>query len=687
MQKPLVGVDVGGTFTDVVFTTPKGIRVLKVLSTPPNFHVGVIDGIERLVAGMNGSTADIAEVVHATTAATNAILERQGAATALVTTRGFRDVLEIGRLRVPVLYDPMWEKPAPLVPRRHRLEVDERIDSSGAVIRPLVDDEIDRLVERLRKLPVEAIAICLINSYVNPDHEQALAVRLAGEFPEASISASCSILSSIKEFERTSTTVVNAYVAPIMDSYLSSLQSSLVGTGFNGSLFVMQSNGGMLPVGEVIRSPVFSIGSGPAAGVIAALALATRLGIKDAITLDMGGTTAKASLIEYGEISRSSECEVGGPVSIISRLIKGGGYLIGVPAIDVAEVGTGGGGVISVDEQGAPHVGPRSAGAVPGPACYGKGGVRPTITDANLHLGYLGTALAGGALQLDKSLAERYLDEQVATRVGSTVTQAAFGAHQLANAGMMQAARAVSVERGRDARKCTLIAFGGSGPVHAAGLAEQLGIERIVVPEHPGVFSALGLLSADLEFHGLRSIVRRSDDLEWSELDASFANIEAALRSGATARHVSGLSFQRFADLRYVGQSSSLTVVVTADLSGVGSLVAVFGRAHEKEYGYQLADEVEVESLRVIARAPRDAPQVSPAPESGPRGVPRSRNVYFGPTFGWLDTPTIQRAQSPTSWESGPAVVEDYDATTLVPPTWSYLRDEYANLHLRFGTR
>ena len=373
MRKALVGVDVGGTFTDVVVTTPKGIRVLKVLSTPPDFHVGVVDGIERIVADMNGSTADIAEVVHATTAATNAILERQGATTALVTTRGFRDVLEIGRLRVPVLYDPMWDKPAPLVPRRHRLEVDERIDSSGAVVRPLVDDEIDRLVERLRKLPVEAIAICLINSYVNPGHERALAVRLARAFPEARISASCSVLPSIKEFERTSTTVVNAYVVPIMDSYLSSLQSSLVGAGCNGSLFVMQSNGGMLPVGEVIKSPVFSIESGAGGGRDRFPRVSAAVGYQGCNHARHGGTTAKASLIEDGEISRSSECEVGGPVSIASRLIKGGGYLIGVPAIDVAEVGTGGGGVIAVDERGAPHVGPEARERFPAPLVTAMG--------------------------------------------------------------------------------------------------------------------------------------------------------------------------------------------------------------------------------------------------------------------------------------------------------------------------
>ena len=685
MPNLLVGVDVGGTFTDVVCATPEGIRVQKVLSSPPDFHLGVVDGIQRLVTAVGASASDVAEVVHATTAATNAVLERKGATTALVTTRGFRDVLEIGRLRVPVLYDPMWDKPTPLVPRRRRLEVDERIDSAGAVIRPLQDNDIDHLVECLRKQPVEAIAICLINSYVNPDHERILARRLAREFPTVYISASETVLPSIKEFERTSTTVVNAYIAPIMRSYLKSLQSSLVGAGCNGTLFVMQSNGGMLPGDDVIRSSVFSIGSGPAAGVIAALALAKRLGIQNAITLDMGGTTAKASLIEDGDITRSTECEVGGSVSINSRLVKGGGYLIGVPAIDVAEVGTGGGGIIWVDERGAPLVGPRSAGSVPGPACYGNGGVEPTITDANLLLGYLGTALAGGTLRLDPGLAEKSLLERVATPLGITVTEAAYGAHQLANAGMMRAASAVSVERGRDPRKCTLIAFGGSGPVHAAGLAEQLGIERIVVPEHPGVFSALGLLSADMEFHGLRSIVRRSDDVEWSDVEAAFATIEAALRSRASALHVEGLSLQRFADLRYVGQSSSLTVAVTADILDVRSLVSVFGRTHDKEYGYQLAKEIEIESLRVIARAPRDMPEGLPVLQGEPRGVARSRAVYFGSTFGSLHTPAIRRAQSPASWQPGPAVVEDYDSTTLVPPGWRYRRDDLGNLHLKLG--
>jgi N-methylhydantoinase A len=681
LKRLVVGVDVGGTFTDVVTATPEGIQVQKVSSTPPNFDTAVVEGMRSLVGDLERDVADVDEVIHATTAATNAILERRGAITALVTTRGFRDVLEIGRLRVPVLYDPMWDKPKPLVTRRLRFEVDDRIDSACDIVKALADHEIDRLIERLKKTSIEAIAICLINSYVNPEHERKLAIRLARAFPGVHISASESVLPSIKEFERTSTTVVNAYVAPIMARYLESLGASLKGAGFDASVLVMQSNGGMLPASEVMSMPVFSIESGPAAGVVAALALATQLGIRDAITFDMGGTTAKASLIEDGQVSRSSEYEVGGEISINSRLIKGAGYLIGVPAIDLAEVGTGGGGVISVDSQGVPRVGPRSAGAVPGPACYGNGGDEATITDANLHLGYLPEALAGGSRGLDKLLAEKSLQERVASRLGTTITEAAYGAHLLANAGMMRAAQAVSIERGRDPRKCTLIAFGGCGPVHATGLAEQLRIDRIVVPAHPGVFSARGLLSAGLEFHGLRSIVRRSSSLQWPEVDTSFARLEASLQSRASARLASTLSFERFADLRYVGQSASLTVPLPDGVADVGSMVDVFSRAHEKEYGYRLDEEIEVESLRVIARARRDLPILVSMQQRSAGGA-RSRRAYFGPRFGWVDTLVVDRGQCSTAWRSGPAVVEDYDATTVVPPNWSYRIDEYDNLHL-----
>jgi N-methylhydantoinase A len=683
--KPLlIGVDVGGTFTDVIAATGHGVRVQKVLSTPPGFQEGIVDGLRRLIDDLGRSPGDVAEIVHATTAATNAILERRGARTALVTTRGFRDVLEIGRLRVPVLYDPMWDKPTPLVPRRLRLEVDERIDAAGNVIAPLVDAELDRIAEALRDLAPEAIAVCLLNSYVNPAHERMLAARLARAMPEVHVSTSEGVLPLIKEFERTSTTVVNAYVAPLLERYLGAFRSSIARAGFGASIFVMQSNGGMLPIGDAISSPVFSIESGPAAGVIAALDLATRLDIPDAIAFDMGGTTAKASLIENGEVSRSPEYEVGGAVSISSRLVKGGGYLIGVPAIDIAEVGTGGGGVIAVDHMGVPHVGPRSAGAAPGPACYGLGGREPTVTDANLVLGYLGTALAGGTLRLDASLAEQVIRDSVALKLGCTVTEAAYGAHHLANAGMMRAARAVSIERGRDPRKSVLIAFGGSGPVHATGVAERLRMRRVVVPEHPGVFSARGLLSAHLEFHAFRSLGRLATSRDWLVFERTFNELESTLRSRASELHQMGLSFHRFADLRYLGQGTSLSIAVTNRTTEVASLVDDFARAHETEYGYRLDDTVEVESLRVVARKAREPVTLTDAefPKGSLSGARGSRKVYFGPTLGWIDTPVLTRTDVPPELTRGPAVVEDYDATTLVPPYWNYRVDCESNLHL-----
>ena len=458
MSRYRAGVDIGGTFTDIVLLGHDGEVVSKKISSSvENYALAIVDGLEALFAEQGVAPGEVAEIMHGTTVASNAILERSGARVGLVTSRGFRDVLELRNLRMPRLYDLTWEKPPPLVERYLRVTVDERVNAAGEVVRPLDRDDARRALRRLLDEGVDAIAICLINSYVNPCHERLLAevaAEVAAEVdPGLPCCTSFDVQPEIKEYERTSTTVVNAYVLPTVRRYLETLREGLYARGVSAPLHIMQSNGGLTPAAQAASKPVDIVESGPAAGVVGARAVARQSGIENVISFDMGGTTAKASLIEGGEYTRTREYSVGGGIISGSRLLTGSGYLLNVPAIDLAEVGAGGGSILWIDDGGSMQAGPKSAGARPGPACYGLGGEAPTITDANVVLGYLNPAhLCGGELPIDARGSRRAIETSIAGPLGLDVEHASWGARQVAIASMIRAIRAVSSERGRDPR-------------------------------------------------------------------------------------------------------------------------------------------------------------------------------------------------------------------------------------------
>src|SRR5262245_28587328 len=494
-----VGVDIGGTFTDIVFLGADGaLHTKKVSSSVDNYARAIVAGMTAALheAGLSGG--DIAEVLHGTTVASNAILELKGARTGLITTKGFRDILEIRNLRMPRLYDLTWSKPPPLVERYLRVVVDERVNTYGGVDRALDPADAEAAVDKLLAEGVEAIAVCLLHSYANPVHERLIKEIIKRRAPDLPCCISFEVLPEIKEYERTSTTVINTYVMPIVARYLATLRAELEGLAIAAPLLLMQSNGGLTTADAAMKTPMHIIESGPAAGVIGAQALAQALTLPNVITFDMGGTTAKASIVEGGEVGRSLEYQVGGGIMLGSRLLTGAGYLLKVPAIDLAEVGAGGGSIVWIDAGGSLQVGPRSAGASPGPLCYDLGGTEPTITDANVILGYINPAyLVGGALPLNADKARRVFEASLAARLGPSLAHAAYGAHQIAASNMIRAIKAVSTERGRDPRDYALFSFGGNGPLFAAGMAEALQMKRIVVPPSPGLFSAFGLLYAD----------------------------------------------------------------------------------------------------------------------------------------------------------------------------------------------
>ena len=680
--------DIGGTFTDIVLLSRSGrYWTKKVSSTPDDFARGVIEGMKLLLEEEDLLGSDLAEIIHGTTVATNAVLENKGAKTALVTTRGFRDVLELRRLRVPQLYNAFYRPPEPLVERRLRLEVDERIGSGGTVIRQLDEDSLTPALDRLRTDAPEAVAVCLIHSYSNPEHEKRVGEIIRKELPGAYISLSVEVLPEIREYERTSTTVINAYLGPIVKNYLDSLVRQLQESGTNSPVRIMQSNGGLMSARRATEAPVHILESGPAAGVVAADEMGKRIGLERIIAFDMGGTTAKASLIENGQRSWTTEYEVGAGISLSSRLVKGGGYAVKVPVMDLAEVGAGGGSIVWIDRGGALRVGPQSAGAVPGPVCYDFGGKDPTVTDANLVLGYINPVqLAGGSVDLRGDMAVESLQVNVADRLGLSLLEAAYGVHTVANVSMIRAIRAVSTYRGRDPREFALLAFGGSGPIHAVGIARSLDISHVVIPPSPGVFSAIGLLEAQPEHHFVQTFVRRIDEVDTTEINEAYARIqERGTETLKSEGYVpTDITWERLADLRYVGQAYELTVPAAADYlraEDIADLDRTFQLEHERTYGYRPNDEpVELVNLRISARAKSD--QRSPNSPHGPDGTSNagSREAYFGGEYGMFETPIVTRTDIGADAMRGPFIIEEYDATVVVPPECIARLDKWNNV-------
>ena len=697
MTKFRVGVDIGGTFTDIVFLGENGERFTKkVSSTVENYATAIVDGLSALMAehGLQGDA--IADLLHGTTVASNAILELKGARVGLITTRGFRDVLEIRTLRMPRLYDLSWTKPPPLVERYLRTQVDERLDAHGNVEHALHEADAERAVRYLLDRGVEAIAVCLLHAYANPAHEQlvkSVANRLAPGLP---ICISAEVLPEIKEYERTSTTVINTYVMPIVQRYLSSLQQELTRIGVRAPVLLMQSNGGLTTAAAASLMPMNIIESGPAAGVVGVQALARQIGVAKAISFDMGGTTAKASLIENGEVSRATEYSVGGGIMVGSRLLSGAGYTLKVPAIDLAEVGAGGGSKLWIDAGGALQVGPQSAGSSPGPVCYGAGGTDPTVTDANVALGYINPQhLVGGALKLDADKARASVEERIARPLGMTLEQAAYGAHLIAASNMIRAIKAVSSERGRDPRDYALVAFGGNGPLFACVMAQTLMIGRVLIPPAAGVFSSFGLLYSDVEYHRTRTRKTLLADIDPAEIDAILQELEADARTRLREDGFAdpAVAIARSAMLHYQGQSFELEVPIPAgplDRAALASLEEAYGTEHERTYGHRAGsgEPVELVTLKVVGRGVPATPHAALAAGAKlPDGVAITENVrraYFGPEHGWLETSVLNRAEL-ASPRSGPCIIEEYDSTCVIPPGCTAALDRFGNIAIAIG--
>jgi N-methylhydantoinase A len=535
---------------------------------------------------------------------------------------------------------------------------------------------------------VEAIAVCLVHAYANDEHEQAIGALIRERAPDIALTLSAELLPAVGEFERTSTSVTNAYVMPTMRQYLQRLEDGFKDLGATGALLVMQSNGGVMTAAQARQRPAHVIESGPAAGVIAAQALARRINLPNAISVDMGGTTAKAAVVENFELTRTGEFEIGGNLSQGSRLNRGSGFLLRVPALDIAEIGAGGGSIVRVDDAGQLHVGPQSAGAIPGPACYDQGGTEATLTDANVVLGYLHGERLPSGLRLDVSRARDSLTSSVAEPLGISLLDAAFGVFQLGCARMARAVRAVTVERGRDPRDFSLIAFGGNGPLFGAELAMSLGIETVIVPAAPGLFSAVGLLNADVEHHSVRTLLRPLCDDSVPDITAALADLEKDAGSVLGASDDgSTVELLRYADLKYLGQSYELTVPFPEAWGGpdsARSLEEIFACEHERTYGHSaLGDPVHVVNLRLTARAHPAVERSIASLPVGTLGSGEERTAYFGSDLGLLPTPVIGRGDLGAEPRRGPLLIDEYDATTRVPPNMAAHRDDEGNIIIR----
>ena len=685
-----IGVDVGGTFTDIVVVDGKtgSVAVDKVLSTPEDLSAGILDGLAKTLGDERADAVAQSRIVHATTVATNALLEQTVPAVALITNKGFRDVLEIRRYWRPDLYDLALSLPPPLVPRDLRVEVDTRLDHDGRVLAPLDEAEVEALARDLAARGVESFAVSFLHAYARPEEEERAAAAVRRAVPGAYVTCSAAVCPEYREYERTSTAVVNAAVMPVVDAYLENLEGRLRAGGYVRDLYIMQSNGGMMTAPKIRRLPVNIIESGPAAGVVATAAVGRMTGRTNLISFDMGGTTAKAALIHDGEIEMSTEYEVGGSAHTVRR---GSGYPMRIPVMDIVEVGAGGGSIAWIDGAGALRVGPRSAGADPGPVAYGRGGGEPTTTDANLVLGRLSAEyFLGGAMGLDVDGARAAIARTISEPLTIDAVEAAAGIVEVSNSHMVRALRRVSVEKGRHPRDYAMVAFGGAGPLVACYLAEELGIIEVVVPPHPGVASAIGLLGADI-----RSEYRQAFFGPVSEADSGeiAGRLRAMAEKGRAFMRRSGVAeaattIVAAADVRYAGQAYELRVewpAVEVEPGHLTDMIARFHTEHLRLYSFEMRErEVELVGLRVTALGAVGRPAANPlAVAAGTLGPKARRPVHFRGA-GVIDCPVFERAHLGSGdMLSGPAVIEQKDSTTLLPPGWGLVADTHGNLVLK----
>jgi len=696
-----IGVDIGGAFTDgtLVDSVTGKVTTSKVLTTPEDPAEGFIAAVQKLL-DIDGNIAPdaIEHVVHATTVSTNAIIEGKTAKTAFVTTEGFRDMLEIARKIRPSLYDLQFEKPLPLVPRQLCFEVPERLNAKGQIVTPLDEKALAEVVERIAESGVEAVAVCLLHSYRNPDHERRIGAAIAARLPKVIISLSADVVPEFREYLRASTTVINSAVAPIVSTYLKSITEKLHTIDITSGLLVMQSSGGVYPASAATENPVFMVESGPAAGAVAAAHLGSALGHSAVISFDMGGTTAKASLIRGGQPNVTKDYNVGGSAQAGAGAFGGAsGYPIRTPVVDLVEIGTGGGSIAWVDSGGALRVGPQSAGADPGPVYYDLGGTELTITDANLVLGRLDPDyFAGGDMTLNLELASETIRTQCADPLGLLIDEAAHGIVEIANTAMVNALRLVSVQRGHDPRDFMLVGFGGAGPAHAVRLAEQAGITRVLIPLGPGTASALGLLVTDVRMEGSATVIARADETGLSLISNEFEHLQTAGREAhRVATSASGDPiFERAIEMRYWDQSFELSIPApessVIDDAWMNELTESFHEAHETAYGFRANDEpVELVNLRLTTIGKIERPEMHKLEITGSDASVASkgkRAVYFSENTGQkgiIETIVYDRAKLPAGAVfSGPAIIEEPDCTTVIHPAWTATVDEYGNLEI-----
>ena len=676
-----LSVDVGGTFTDAVMVDDSGkLYALKIESTPRNPELGFVDAVVEVISG-RVDPEQIESLVHVGTIGSNLLLGQLGIrlpACALITTKGFRDVIEIGRQNRPELYNINFSRPRTLVPRSLRFEMDERVDSDGGVLVKVSKTQLRELARRLRNSGAETVAICFLNSYVNGSNERA-AETLLGRVLHRPVYASSEVNPEQREYERASTTVVNAVLAPAVSGYLRSAGEKMRRIGITAELYVLGSSGGLLDIAEVGRRPILAVESGPAAGVVAASEVARSLRLAKVISFDMGGTTAKAGAILNFEPAIVPEVEVGGRVNR-GRLVKGSGYPVRTQSIDLAEVSAGGGTVVSVGEAGEMAVGPMSAGADPGPACYGKGGEAPTITDANLILGRIGTTLLGGKMRLNPEEAARAF-ESLRKRSGMGAEELASASLRIVNFQMAKAIEIVTLERGLDARDFALVAFGGAGPMHAVEVAESIGMTKVIVPPLPGLFSALGMLMTDMRYDRVRGMVGLLEEVGEGKIEEMFEEMERESSESLNEKGIEGRpSYRRSIDLRYYGQGYELEIVVRRPFNRAAVTKAFEGR-HVEVYGFAHEGErIELTALRLTTTIPatskvRLSEVEGEMPVAGGEG---RRRAKFGER--WFETQVYSRELLPVGGGviRGPAIVEEDDSTVVVPPGWGCVKN-----HLR----
>jgi N-methylhydantoinase A len=675
-----IGVDIGGTFTDIVALDRDGsLRLTKVPSTPRDLLLGIGAAVQRVLSLADAAPGRVERFIHGTTVATNAVLEQKGPVTAILTTEGFEDVLELGRMKRARMYDLAMdvETPTFLAPRRRRIGIRERLDARGHVLTALDEGQVRSAITALRDQGVEAIAVCYLFSFVNPAHEQRTRTITRAVAPDISVSLSSEVDPTFREYERLCVTAFDAYLRPVVKRYLEGLAETLKNLGVSAVPLIMRSRGGIVSAALAARQPVTLFLSGPAAGVMGATFAAERSGVGDFVSLDMGGTSNDVAVVRGGAPLLASAGSIGP-------------YPVRTPMVDVSTIGAGGGSIAWIDGAGGLRVGPRSAGAEPGPACYGRGGAEATVTDASVVLGYLNPArFAGGLMALDVAAAERAV-AVVGSRLGLNVVGAAAGIHRVVNARMADQIRLVTIKRGVDPRPLALVVLGGAGPLHGVPLAEEMGMAEVIVPEAPGVLAAFGLLAAAIEHHHARTLQAATDAADLDAVNRCLAGLDAMGRARMRDEGVPAgeVRVAYSADMRYVGQAYELEVPIAAPLARphLADVVRAFHAVHERIYGYARAGQpAEFVNFRAVHTYPLPRPSLRPtAPASGSVGDARvgARPAHFAPT-GFVSTAIYERARLPIGARvAGPAIVEQVDTTTVIPPGYAARVDPAGNLRI-----